>query len=350
MEGFLDKKGGSAESTFGRRNWKKRWCELIGTELCYYEGFDSAADKAVGLKGSVDMYGSTIEIVNHRERKFVFSIRHTGENPFVLSAEDENTLKNWVNALTNASTGVPRGIDYSKHYETLGLNEEDEPDLSAVTKAYRKTALRLHPDKGGNIADFKAAQEAFNLLSAKYEDEEEEKKYDYVYYESIIQKGGKGIGFGMIVIDDPKKGFIYIKDVLPTMKLIELGPEAEGEMKKGDVLVKVNQDDVSQWPLKHIVQRLNDFRIPVDTEVKLTFARKILKLEYEDEASHQTQTQTHTHTTTSTQEHGENKGEETEDMDIDTTTKDFAENKGQDDEDDEDDKDDDVRTLEFYLL
>jgi hypothetical protein len=222
MEGFLDKKGGSAESTFGRRNWKRRWCVLTGTELNYYEGFDNASDKAVGLKGSIDMFGSTIEIINHRERKFVFSIKHTGENPFVLSSDDENTMKSWVTALTNASTGIPRGINYAPYYEALGLNIDDEPDLATVTKSYRKTALRLHPDKGGNIADFKAAQEAFNLLSAKFEDEEEEKKDDCIFYECIIQKGGKGIGFGMIVIDEPKKGYIYIKEVCICCLALEL--------------------------------------------------------------------------------------------------------------------------------
>ena len=39
MEGFLNKKG-RGESTFGRRNWKRRWFVLDGQYLTYYESFD----------------------------------------------------------------------------------------------------------------------------------------------------------------------------------------------------------------------------------------------------------------------------------------------------------------------
>jgi membrane-associated protease RseP (regulator of RpoE activity) len=126
------------------------------------------------------------------------------------------------------------------------------------------------------------------------------------------------------------------------MKLMQLGPEAEGEMKNGDILVKVNEDDVSEWPIKHIVQRLNDFRVPVDTEVKLTFARKILKLEYEDELGINNTTSsttkpfstkpevTKTQSSDTAQEETESKGDDDDDhdsvsIDIDESTKQFAE-------------------------
>jgi membrane-associated protease RseP (regulator of RpoE activity) len=126
------------------------------------------------------------------------------------------------------------------------------------------------------------------------------------------------------------------------MKLMQLGPEAEGEMKNGDILVKVNEDDVSEWPIKHIVQRLNDFRVPVDTEVKLTFARKILKLEYEDELGINNTTSsttkpfstkpevTTTQSSDTAQEETESKGDDDDDhdsvsIDIDESTKQFAE-------------------------
>ena len=217
MEGFLNKKGGSAESTFGRRNWKKRWFELNGSHLKYFEGFDNAQDEAIGLKGEIDCLGCNIEIINHRERKFVFAIHHLGENPFILSADDEKTMKQWTKALELASAGTGRGFDYRPQYELLGLSMDDEPDLATVNKAYRKAALKVHPDKGGDIAEFKKVQEAFNLISAKIEEDETAKDVEEIMYEAVIQKGGKGIGFGMIVVDEPKKGYIYIKEVMNLM-------------------------------------------------------------------------------------------------------------------------------------
>jgi hypothetical protein len=35
----------------------------------------------------------------------------------------------------------------------LGLNPEKHPTISEVNRAYRKTALKVHPDKGGDLIE-----------------------------------------------------------------------------------------------------------------------------------------------------------------------------------------------------
>lgn len=276
MEGFLEKKGGTGDSTFGRRNWKKRWFILDGHILSYFESFDQHLGRPVNKKGEVDVEGCVTKVINHRERNFVFSVS-AGEIDFYLCAESERDMKLWLNTLDVACTGLPRGINFQEYYDLLGLREEDCPTVAAISKAYRRAALSAHPDKGGDIALFKRVKEAFNVLTAKLEEEEFDKLHDVIRFEAIIQKGGKGIGFGMIVVEEPKAGYIYLKEVLPTMRLQLLSEKADRELKKGDKLVKVGEDDVSTWPLTRLVQRLNDFRVPVGTDVHMEFTRRVLK-------------------------------------------------------------------------
>jgi len=54
--------------------------------------------------------------------------------------------------------GMPRGgpkkeVDNSKFYELLGVDKNAGD--AEIKKAYRKLALRLHPDKGGDPEKFK---------------------------------------------------------------------------------------------------------------------------------------------------------------------------------------------------
>lgn len=58
------------------------------------------------------------------------------------------------------------------HYQTLGVSRTSTPD--EIKKAYRKLAGKHHPDKGGNEADFKRVQEAYEVLS----DPQKKQQYD----------------------------------------------------------------------------------------------------------------------------------------------------------------------------
>jgi DnaJ-class molecular chaperone len=63
----------------------------------------------------------------------------------------------------------------SQRYESLGLDETCT--ASQVKKAYFKLSLKLHPDKGGNVTDFKRITMAYtNLMEFKEVEKEENDK------------------------------------------------------------------------------------------------------------------------------------------------------------------------------
>jgi curved DNA-binding protein len=95
-------------------------------------------------------------------------------------------------------------MEYKDYYKILGVKKDASQD--EIKKAYRKLALKYHPDKnpGDQAAEdkFKEASEANEVLS----DPEKRKKYDEVganwkYYEQMgrqrqQQHAGGGFGFG----------------------------------------------------------------------------------------------------------------------------------------------------------
>lgn len=68
-------------------------------------------------------------------------------------------------------------MDASKnYYETLGVSEDAEP--AAIKKAYRKLAMKHHPDKGGDEIKFKEINEANDILTSdKREEYDHLRKY-----------------------------------------------------------------------------------------------------------------------------------------------------------------------------
>ena len=81
------------------------------------------------------------------------------------------------------------------YYEVLGVDRGvSEGDLK---KAYRKLALKHHPDKGGDAERFKAVTEAFEVLSSHSEQREREAKEereaaDWVEDKAAEDEGDEG--------------------------------------------------------------------------------------------------------------------------------------------------------------
>jgi hypothetical protein len=276
MEGFLEKKG-SGESAFGRRNWKSRWFVLEGSTLFYYDDFDSAKGVPAALKGTHDVMGCEVTQISHHDRQHVFIVSSPDKKVHQMSAPSEKVMNLWIKAIAHAISGKGFGINYGEHYQMLGLKEEDKPDLSTINRAYRKLALKMHPDKGGDVFQFKKLQDAFDALAEKLDDEAQEAQYDAVEFSLTIKKGGKGVGFGMVVVEDSKKGHVLVKKTLPSMQVVSLDKVAEGMVKPGDRLVSIGNDDSANWPLSRVNQRLNDFRVPINSIIVLKFVRKFLK-------------------------------------------------------------------------
>lgn len=77
-------------------------------------------------------------------------------------------------------------VDTTKLYETLGV--EKNADEKEIKKAYRKLAVKHHPDKGGDEQKFKEISAAYEVLS----DPEKRSKYDKYGLDGISEEGGPG--------------------------------------------------------------------------------------------------------------------------------------------------------------
>lgn len=92
--------------------------------------------------------------------------------------------------------GREEAADTSKFYELLGC-AKDATDAD-IKKAFRKSAMQHHPDKGGDPEKFKEISKAYEVLS----DPEKKQIYDEYGEEGLEAGGGGGGGAqGMDIFD-----------------------------------------------------------------------------------------------------------------------------------------------------
>ena len=75
-------------------------------------------------------------------------------------------------------------LDNTRYYELLGVDKNATDDQ--LKKAYRKKALKMHPDKGGDPDEFKDLSKAYETLS----DAQKRAAYDK-YGEEGMKKGAQ---------------------------------------------------------------------------------------------------------------------------------------------------------------
>ncbi|MAF50586.1 MAG: molecular chaperone DnaJ, partial [Nanoarchaeota archaeon] len=68
------------------------------------------------------------------------------------------------------------------YYELLGVNKEASKE--EIKKAYKKLALKHHPDRGGNAEEFKKISEAYAVLS----DDSKKSQYDQFGHQAFDQR------------------------------------------------------------------------------------------------------------------------------------------------------------------
>lgn len=277
MEGYLLKKARGEASVFGRKNWKKRWFILEGTYLTYYEKFSLEKDEPLNKKGTAPVHGCKVSVDNNSEKKFGFVLTHETRKPLYMAAETDKLRNTWMKALEKAASGQvgPITINFDEFFDVLGMDKNTSYTHSDLNKSYRKAALKHHPDKGGNVDEFKRIQEAFEILNARLEELEEEKLWTSLDFVAAVEKGPQGVGFGMVVVEDTKKAQVIAKRVMPEIRLIRIDASSGGSIQPGDQIIRIDNDDISTWTLTRVVQRLNDFRAPIGTIVNFTFRRRV---------------------------------------------------------------------------
>jgi molecular chaperone DnaJ len=76
------------------------------------------------------------------------------------------------------------------YYEVLGVDKGASQE--EIKKAFRKKAVELHPDRGGDEAKFKEANEAYEVLK----DEQKRQAYDQFGHAAGADQAGGGYGGG----------------------------------------------------------------------------------------------------------------------------------------------------------
>lgn len=76
------------------------------------------------------------------------------------------------------------------YYEILGIGKDASAD--EIKKAFRRSAVEHHPDRGGNEAKFKELNEAYEVLK----DADKRKRYDQFGHAGVGGNGGAGDPFG----------------------------------------------------------------------------------------------------------------------------------------------------------
>jgi len=84
--------------------------------------------------------------------------------------------------------GGPPKSDNTKYYKDLGV--ERDASEQEIKKAYRKLAVKHHPDKGGDVEKFKEISHAYEILM----DAEKRKLYDEYGEDALKNDGGGGGG------------------------------------------------------------------------------------------------------------------------------------------------------------
>jgi len=140
--------------------------------------------------------------------------------------------------------GAPQG-NSTRYYELLEIPKD--ADEKAIKQAYKKKAMKYHPDRGGDENMFKEVSKAYEVLS----NPEQRQIYDMYGEEGLdnmSQGGGGASQYGM----DPM-------DLFSQMFGFQAGGRSRGRPRTQDTVheIKVSLDEIYQGAVKEVVFNRN---------------------------------------------------------------------------------------------
>ena len=126
-------------------------------------------------------------------------------------------------------------------YDVLGVSKDASGDT--IKKAYRKLALKFHPDKNpgdeGAEKNFKEAAEAYSILS----DSQKRSQYDQFGHAGVGMGGSQGGGFGGGVHMNMEDIFSQFGDIFggsPFESIFGSGRQRSSRSKGSDIRIKLS--------------------------------------------------------------------------------------------------------------
>jgi hypothetical protein len=258
-EGWMEKKGGS------RRNWSKRWFVLKGSFLYYYESDKAAHKDNAKEKGIISLTDCIIQQIEHHSRPFCFEISHAErERKYEVSCAGAEEKNEWMEVVATAAMGpVNAPVTIASFYERLGV--EDNSAMKDVTRAFRKLAMKNHPDKGGDLNDFKAITDAYEVIKSCKEAEVSEAE-DFESYKVAMVRGTRGLGLSLEDFGDPPLNRVVVSAIVEGKPAHQTGQIAEQ-----DILIEIDGHGVRGLPFDTVLKYLKGVGKP---NIEMAFLRK----------------------------------------------------------------------------
>jgi curved DNA-binding protein CbpA len=161
------------------------------------------------------------------------------------------------------------------HYETLGVPRDADQDT--IKKAYRKKAMKKHPDRGGSEDEFYPIQRAYSVLS----DQNARKRYDETGQDQETADDVVSAQLGQLFLALVEKHDVEYTNIVQEMKRI-----LRETMRECDIRISEQERAIAKKrkAIKRITRKKGENILAAVLQHKITeHERNIRKCEQEKE-------------------------------------------------------------------